>query len=197
MHFIFVIVGLIHFLSRLTYFVESATVVPVGLDTIPVPPKDLLINGSEYEYRLVNWCVVGQGEHLLYRWPFNQLKHFLLQANLGFRKFEDNNKTYLEETRAQKPEDITLEFNKINCERTKGYIGDGEGNYYHRAHVVIKSDVPFQGLVIQGNHAPFGVGFPFGQFDVDSEFECNDCQFGFGRIIPCISRPDVSLMVIL
>jgi hypothetical protein len=157
---------------------------------------DELASYGEYRYRVINWCIVGQGEHLLYQWPLNQLKWFLLNYQKGEREFKDNLKSNLEKTQALEPKSLTLDFNKISCEHSKAHVGDGQGNYINRVHVVFKSDTPFQGLVIQANHAPFGLGFPFGQFDIHNEFSCSDCTHDFSRVIGCITRPDVSLMVV-
>lgn len=99
-------------------------------------------------------------------------------------------------------EKYDLQISPISCADLIGKgLGDGSGNFLQRAHIQFKpktaGDVaPFQGLLIQAVHAPFGLGFPFGVFDSNQEFECSDCQhFHFSRAIGCISRPDFSPLV--
>lgn len=95
-----------------------------------------------------------------------------------------------------------IQISPISCADLAGKgLGDGSGNFLQRAHIQFKPKSPgdvvaFQGLLIQAVHAPFGLGFPFGVFDSNQEFECSDCQhFHFSRTIGCISRPDFAPLV--
>jgi hypothetical protein len=54
-----------------------------------------------------------------------------------------------------------------------------------------------EGVLIQANHNPFGVGLPTGEF-FDEDITCFDCGGDhFVEIIPCRKRPSVEVMVSL
>lgn len=65
---------------------------------------------------------------------------------------------------------------------------------FFSVHIKLKLKDKVEGLLIQGNHAPFNLGFPFGQFDVTDEFQCS-CDNLFAESVPCLTRPDMELIV--
>lgn len=53
-------------------------------------------------------------------------------------------------------------------------------------------------MLLQGNHDPLGTGLPTGEFYLDDEYNCVDCELSnFGVIIPARKRPVIEVLVSL
>lgn len=157
-----------------------------------------------YLYRLINWCVVGRGEYWLSEWPLNQFKPILHETHRNELQHQADSQERIDavvgNTGVDPWDKYELTIGPISCQGLTGLgLGDGSGNFLQRIHIQFKAKstdrISFQGLMIQAVHAPFGLGFPFGVFDTDYEFKCNDCDFfNLSRIVGCLSRPDHSPM---
>lgn len=159
-----------------------------------------------YLYRHLNWCIVGKGEYPLNEWPLNQFRPILDKTRKNEKQYDVANKEKLQLVQpgiSDPWEKYDLLFSPIKCEglAPTGFGSPDSGQLMHRVHIQFKpkssgDTVPFQGLLIQAVHAPFGLGFPFGVFDTDNEFKCGDCNYqNLSRIVGCISRPDSEAMV--
>ena len=149
-----------------------------------------------YLYKRLNWCIAGRGEIPLYEWPLVQLKPFLLPQEP--RSFRDNFESdeEMEKSKLVEPTDPVVSFKSIQCNESIE-VNDIllEGGMRNRFHLTFKSNVKFQAMVIQAVHAPFGLGFPFGQFHLNDEYICGDCTHMIGKVLGCLSRPDFAPMV--